>query len=281
MGITVDELSFLTYLKKNGAFKSVITLGRQGLDVSREILNKKLDFTDDVGSKYCENLLLKKYGATEINSIDNSSYEGATIIHDMNTPFDNDFLSRTFDTVIDGGTTEHIFNFPQAIKNIVKLTSIGGQIIHMLPANNFCGHGFYQFSPELFLTLYSHENGFINTEIFIVLPAKKKWYRVVAPKSGDRINVSFDTEACIFVRTIKNSANPQFTNVQQSDYEFLWSNISEEKMYSGFNSMKELLKKTLLGKKFFVPAWRACNLFLSKFGLVKNMYLIEVKGMRL
>ena len=41
----------------------------------------------------------------------------------------------------------------------IKLTKIGGMIIHALPANNFCGHGFWQFSPELFYELYSPENG--------------------------------------------------------------------------------------------------------------------------
>ena len=41
----------------------------------------------------------------------------------------------------------------------------GGTIIHSLPSNNNCGHGFWQFSPELFFSLYNEKNGFKNNEM--------------------------------------------------------------------------------------------------------------------
>ena len=44
--------------------------------------------------------------------------------------------------------------------------------------NNNCGHGFWQFSPELF-KIYNKKNGFDNTEIFIIdLFDKNNWYQV-------------------------------------------------------------------------------------------------------
>ncbi len=60
-----------------------------------------------------------------------------------------------------------MFNIAQALENCVKLCKIGGQILQAVPANGECGHGFWQMSPELFFSLYSERNGFIETEVFI------------------------------------------------------------------------------------------------------------------
>jgi hypothetical protein len=85
-------------------------------------------------------------------TLDNSAYEGAAIVIDLNAPLP-DALKNRFTAVIDGGCLEHIFNFPQAIKNSMEMLSIGGHFLGITPANNFCGHGFYQFSPG---ALFSH-----------------------------------------------------------------------------------------------------------------------------
>jgi hypothetical protein len=36
-----------------------------------------------------------------------------------------------------------------ALENVQAISG-GGEIIHVLPANNLCCHGFWQFWPELF-----------------------------------------------------------------------------------------------------------------------------------
>jgi len=59
--------------------------------------------------------------------------------------------------VIDGGTLEHVFNFPVAIKNAMQMVRAGGRLSLSPPANNYFGHGFYQFSPELFYRVLSAE----------------------------------------------------------------------------------------------------------------------------
>ena len=51
--------------------------------------------------------------------------------------------------VIDGGLLEHVFDFPTAIRNCMRMVRQGGHLILNLPVNNFPGHGFYRFSPEL------------------------------------------------------------------------------------------------------------------------------------
>ena len=42
----------------------------------------------------------------------------------------------------------------------MEMIAVGGHFISLAPANNYLGHGFYQFSPELFFRVLSPANGF-------------------------------------------------------------------------------------------------------------------------
>src|SRR5262249_50656134 len=103
-----------------------------------------------------------------VESIDFSNNEGATIVHDLGQPLPTDLHAR-FDLAVDGGTLEHVFNFPVAIANLMRLVKVGGIAYTNGPCNNLCGHGFYQFSPELMYRVFSASNGF---EILFVRLAK-------------------------------------------------------------------------------------------------------------
>src|SRR5258708_37485432 len=84
-----------------------------------------------------------------------------------------------YETIIDCGTAEHIFEVSQVLRNLSGLCASGGQIVHVLPANNFCGHGFWQFSPELFFSLYSAASGYGETEVFLAdLRDPGEWFEV-------------------------------------------------------------------------------------------------------
>ena len=62
--------------------------------------------------EYCESVLTHFFGATQVDSIDNSNYENATLIHDMNESLPS-ALQERYDTVIDVGTLEHVFDIGQ------------------------------------------------------------------------------------------------------------------------------------------------------------------------
>jgi hypothetical protein len=47
----------------------------------------------------------------------------------------------------------------------MDLLKVGGTFVASTPANYFMGHGFYQFSPELFFRLFCPENGFRLAEL--------------------------------------------------------------------------------------------------------------------
>ena len=95
--------------------------------------------------------------------------------------------------------------------------------MHILPADNFCGHGFYQFTPEFFFSIYSEKNGFSDTDLFISeLFDHKKWYAVSKPKDGKRINIKTSHETYIIVSTKKTRESE--IEAQQSDYGIIWAN---------------------------------------------------------
>ena len=203
MGLTFHEYKFLEEVSKKKEFKNILCLGKQEMILTKEDKKKlKLLEKENVNDQYIDNLLINKFKANSVKSIDNSSFEGADIIHDMNKPIEN--LNEKFDTVIDFGTSEHIFDVAQNLNNISKLCKINGIILHSLPANNNCGHGFWQFSPELFFSLYSENNGFFETEIFIFNTHNKyEWWKVEKQKLGERLEINSDSPLYILVKTIK------------------------------------------------------------------------------
>ncbi len=228
MGIDVHALNFLLYAKKFGNLGRTITVGRQRVflpdSVVRNVISASSDYKND---KYCEQLLTNYFGADTVDSIDFSDFEGATIIHDMNLPIPSN-IRGLYDTVIDFGSLEHVYNIPQALKNCSSLCAPCGQIIHVSPANNWCGHGFWQFSPELFFSLYSDLNGYRDTEIFLAdLADEKRWFKVKPTKLMERLNVVSITKLHVLVRTVGSGMGFSHNNIQQSDYVIRWTNSSQ------------------------------------------------------
>ena len=226
MGIDAQGLNCLRFAGQHGPFGRTVTLGRQNVNLPPSVLRGALgDKVDWENAAYCEPLLTAYFGATEVDSVDNSAYEQATRLHDMNLPLPP--TAETYDTVIDFGTTEHVFHVAQALTNIVAFCRPGGQILHVVPGNNFCGHGFWQFSPELFFSLYSERNGFAETEIFVGSPSQPKvWYRVEAPRPGMRVPLEPRSHTYVICRTVRKAA-VSVLDVQQSDYLTAWAGQSK------------------------------------------------------
>lgn len=222
MGVDINSLNLLSYAAKKRSLGDVASIGRARIFLTLRELADALGFPAERNyGAYCEKLLLEHFGARTVHSFDNSEYEGATHIFDFNAPIT---IERTYDTVIDFGTLEHIYNVPQALKTISMLAVEGGQILHVLSANNQCGHGFWQFSPELFFSLYSQTNGYVDTEVFLAeYLDPKHWYRVHQPDPGYRVEITsrWHYPVFILVRTVRGSAFSHH-NVQQSDYVDAW-----------------------------------------------------------
>jgi hypothetical protein len=164
-------------------------------------------------------------GAQKVDSLDASDFEGATIIHDLNEPMPHCYKDR-YDVVFDGGTLEHVFNFPVALRNAMEAVKIGGHLILLTPTNNYCGHGFYQFSPELFYRALSEENGYkVEKMIAFSVFQGAKWYEVADPaKCRCRVEIRHDAHQVALLILAKRTHPAEVFKVkpQQSDYAVLW-----------------------------------------------------------
>ena len=255
MGIDAHALHCLEYAKQFGDFGRTLTLGRQNIYLKTGLLERKfghgLEWKNET---YCENLLTGFFGATTVDSVDRSNYEHASVIFDMNEPLPAGFPE--YDTVIDFGTSEHVFNISQALNNIIALCREGGQILHVSPANNFCGHGFWQFSPELFFSLYSEQNGFRDTEIFVA--SRKRtgtWYKVKKPRPGQRVPLGSRDKLYVICRTVLAERHTgRALDVQQSDYVAHWEQKAGEQPAPAQTAFRQWLHDRILHKYFRTPS---------------------------
>ncbi len=256
MGLEYHGLSFLKYVSRQAPFGETLTIGRQEVHVSRPEMKAIMgDRVVTALATYCEPLLVEQFGATLVESVDNSAYEDATHVHNFNKPIPDDMKDR-YDTVIDSGTLEHVFDIAQAFANCSALVRPGGQIIHVLPANNFCGHGFWQMSPELFFSLYSEKNGYRDTEVILAkLLNKRDWYKVHAPSNGGRVNVLSSEELYLLVRSVKAGAHTSQEDVQQSDYVVEWEERSRTSGLSARPGLKRRLANSSVVNSLVLPAY--------------------------
>mgnify|MGYP001267115785 CR=1 FL=1 len=236
MGLDVSSFKFLLHKSKEAEFKDTLTLGRQSCHTSLKKL-KVSGWDKEYIPEYIEEICANLFGSyPNVQSIDNSSYENATIIHNMNNPINSDANKEEFDTVLDLGTLEHVFNVKQSILNAIYLLKIGGRILHVLPCNNFGGHGFYQFSPEFFFSLYNKENGFGETEVFVKsLASSSSYYKVKKPMNGKRALITSIYPVYVFVST-KKLKDIKELKVQQSDYINLWESFDDNAIKDNSNN---------------------------------------------
>lgn len=243
MGFNIKTSELLIHSKKLGVdFTSVATIGRQRLHGSYFLfknLFKKFDFSGESfekiitqNNRYAEGFLAL-LGAKKVDSVDASSYEAATIIHDMNQPIPEDFKD-SYSVVIDSGSLEHIFNFPIAIKNCMEMVKPGGHFIGITPTNNFLGHGFYQFSPELFYRIFNAENGFKMKKMYLFFADHKSpVYDVSDPlEVKERVKLKNSKESFLFYVAQKIENKDIFSvTPQQSDYQYiLWEEGNSKKV---------------------------------------------------
>ena len=160
-------------------------------------------------------------GATSVISLDASAYENATLIHDLNQPIP-DAWAGSYDSVFDGGALEHVFNFPTALRNCMELVKVGGHLIIITTWNNYAGHGFYQFSPELFYAALSPNNGYLIDQMLIV--QSNQWYAVANPEAvGGRVQLLNSEPTLLFLTARREKSLPVFSTwPQQSDYSAAW-----------------------------------------------------------
>jgi hypothetical protein len=243
MGIDVPSMQLLCCAKNIGVdFSDTITVGRQRVlvppDATAPILSA-IGTPRELASAILEGQfaepLFALLGAKQVSSVDASDYEQATDVHDFNQPLPTSLANR-FSVVHDGGTIEHVFNILQAFKNCMEMVRVGGHFIQVNVANNYMGHGFWQFCPELIYRIFSRENGF---QIKAVLMHKSnvvrsrasfgRWYKVDDP-AVHHCRVELINDRPTYICTIAQRVEDRRIFVrfpQQSDYVEVWKQTRE------------------------------------------------------
>ena len=291
MGLDSNACRLLLYAKRRGAeFTRTLSIGRLSLRLNRRMMSrafKEFELYKDENqiSKVFSNPegfsepFFHELGARRVDSVDATDYEGASLVHDLNCgmPQNSELM---YDAVVDGGTLEHVFNFPIALKTTMNAVKIGGRFFTITQCNNAMGHGFYQFSPELYFRVFSPENGFILENMFIAEGSfgMVPWYSVADPlQINHRVELVNDVQTYLLVIARRVDMAPIFKSwPQQSDYAAAWREQKPDTSFrpiseAEFNWRDELppvLKRFARGllnifrRRFFYPFYNQANLSL-------------------
>lgn len=236
MGITYNDAAFLLAARADGAkFGRVLTLGRLRLYLSAEQLATLAarfginggDSSALLATGYAEPFFERWLGTEQVVALDCSGHEGSGFRHDLNQPVGPEH-DETFDAVIDGGTLEHVFNFPVALASCMRMTRKGGSLFLFTMANNHLGHGFYQFSPELIYSALHPEQGFAVRQLILAehpfpgreLGPGESLYEVVNPATlGRRVGLVNNRPVALMARAVRVEVREVFQQFPlQSDY---------------------------------------------------------------
>jgi hypothetical protein len=158
MAITDNRAHQIINTAKRFAARGLVgTLGAQTVKLSATKLG---DIARSLGVQVREgDDFFQRIGFARMESLDISDFEGCTHLFDLNAEGVPERLRERFDYVYNGGTLEHVFHVPNALRNVFEMLKPGGFVTHGGPVNGWVDHGFYQFSPTLFLDYY-FANGF-------------------------------------------------------------------------------------------------------------------------
>lgn len=280
MGIARGMIKLLMREAKRERFEGVVaTMGRQDVYATGENIEKwsteasfnltpgiqmtvsnKKEFSEK--GYITDDALFLSLGFDKVESIDYSDFEQCTIVHDLNEDVPEELYNK-YDLIFDGGTSEHIFNFPKALANYNKMLKVGGRIIHSLPSSNHVDHGFYMFSPTLFYDYYFANKWEILDSLFINYSHKhdtKLWniYQYT-PGCLDRYSIGGLTRGLYLNYFVakKNNYSTFDASVQQGSYLRTWEgsksdiDISLAKRIT--NRLPVNLKRSLLSLYFRIP----------------------------
>jgi hypothetical protein len=194
-----------------------LTLARQQFHRNTDIINKLLEkykyhrlSNKYKYNDYCETFF-RDIGFNNIDSIDNNAYEDASIIHNLNYPF---YSNKRYNFIYDGGTIEHIYNIPQVFENIINLLEIDGIYCSVTCNNNFSGHGFYQFSPEIFLSTFTLKYGMKIEHLYLAqLDSDYKYWLNVNNFADGRNITSFNSSLPVYIILIAKKISHKRENL--------------------------------------------------------------------
>lgn len=267
MGIARGAIALLLEEAKARPFSgSIATLGRQTVTASPGEIGAQFDrfgIAPKQASGAAEpddNALFGMMGFSSVESLDNNDFEGATHIVDLNQDELPKALEQKFDVVLDSGTIEHVFHVPNALKNTLGMVKDGGRVIFLSPSSNHVDHGFYMFSPTLFMD-YLLANGLtVHTCYFVrySLNAYKAWRAYAYERDSFRrfsIGVMDSRPYMIFVVATKTPGSTAGKIPQQSFYVNSWATKNALTKRGRYYRLERMLRHIPGALDLAIAAW--------------------------
>lgn len=217
MAITREGVRFLAEAAWAGTdFSTTCMIGRQHLYAGERAL-RQVGLDPALAREEFADGVFRALGATQVDALDYSHFEGATIVHDLNSGQRPD---GQFSVVVEAGTLEHVFHVPNALATIMSLVQPGGHLIAISPTDGHSGHGFYQFSPEFWFRAL---NPGFDVERVRLHEVTRGWFDVADPATlGRRVEVS-STGAYLYVLARRTAGAVLASPPLQSDYQVTWA----------------------------------------------------------
>jgi hypothetical protein len=231
MGVDVYVLKFLCHCREMyGPFGRTLQLGRQHLPPPGHLKTADAMFWSMASVRLRQDRrrgalcgdLFSSLGSTEIVACDASPYEGATLI--TTSTIRCRPRPELFDTVIDGGSLEHIFIVPVALRNLMRLTGSGASSCRLTGQTIFLATGSTSQSDFAF-RVFSAENGFEMLGLYLVELNDRPGSSVrrIPPRWGGRSSL------VELARHVHDVGGSQVNDVvpfrrwpQQTDYALAW-----------------------------------------------------------
>lgn len=299
MGLSAPTLKFILILSKKYNLKGpLLTYGNQDIYADIETIKKWVKEYNLPGIYSKEYLKSTSLDLKQINpesenfvhaktffrqigikekdyyDVDKFDFDKPKIIHDLEKPFNKKY-NNFFNFVIDSGTLEHIFDIKSVMVNTIKITKIGGYVLHMIPANNFLNHGFYQISPTFFYDFYI-ANGFKIIESYITetKPTHIRFHKYNQKSIDNMFFNPFSRLGSVFlVKKIKNIK--EIKSPTQFAYSNIINNLQKKKQIKHFDKFTDNLRKLFPFKYhglFYIP-WVIYKIISTK----KNYFRINFK----
>jgi hypothetical protein len=159
MGIAFSFLPFLDACQKMGAIQSpLLAIGSLTLHESDEAIRSQAEenrYLSLEKERSVRALMRDRYGVADYVDCDLNGLADITI--DFGQPLDARFRGR-FNSILNGGTLEHVFDVRQAMANVHDLIRVGGSMIHLAPVT-WMNHAFININPKMFRAI-AEANGY-------------------------------------------------------------------------------------------------------------------------
>lgn len=153
------------------------------------------------------------------HAFDLHGYSDYTREVDLNCDYGEDDLGAPYDTVVNLGTLEHVFDIAQAFATIHKVTKPGGLMYHQSPFQGWHDHGFYSVHPTLFWDLAEANDYQVVMALYAELNPPKAYQFKNRQALGELLNLGqLNGDSLILFALRKPDTNKPFCKPRQHRY---------------------------------------------------------------